>query len=293
MNTTTPLRQRLINELDLRGYAPSSKLNYINMVRQLAEHYRRRPDRLSDEEIKAYLLYLIRDKKQSRSTLNVVVSALRFFYQHVLGRSIEQVAAALPRMKGSTQRPQVYSIGEIERLFAARDLNVKHRVLLMTAYGGGLRVSELCRLKPQDILSERMQIRVVQGKGRKDRYTVLSAKLLDELRDYWRMYRPRGEWLFPAQGRPQSHMTTRTAERVFERARRLSGVPDRGGIHLLRHSFATHLVEAGVPLPVLQRLMGHRSLSSTSVYLHVSREQAASVRSPLELVDLAAMRSAL
>jgi integrase/recombinase XerD len=293
MNTTTPLRQRLINELDLRGYAPSSKLNYINMVRQLAEHYRRGPDRLSDEEIKAYLLYLIRDKKQSRSTLNVVVSALRFFYQHVLGRSIEQVAAALPRMKGSTKRPQVYSIGEIERLFAARDLNVKHRVLLMTAYGGGLRVSELCRLKAQDILSERMQIRVVQGKGRKDRYTVLSAKLLDELRDYWRMYRPRGEWLFPAQGRAQSHITTRTVERVFERARRLSGVPDRGGIHLLRHSFATHLVEAGVPLPVLQRLMGHRSLSSTAVYLHVSREQTASVRSPLELVDLARMRSAL
>jgi len=288
---TTPLRQKLINELDIRGYAPSSKENYVMMVRQLADHYHRRPDRISDEEIKAYLLHLIRDKQLSRSTLNVAVSALRFFYQHVLGRSIGEVTDALPRMKASTKRPQVYSHGEIERLLSADGLNYKHRVLLMTAYGSGVRVSELCRLKPTDILSERMQIRVVEGKGRKDRYTVLSQNLLEELRHYWRVYRPAGEWLFPAQGRPQSHLKMRSTERIFKRAQRLSGVADRGGIHLLRHSFATHLLEAGVPLPVLQRLMGHRSLSSTAVYLHVSREQTASVRSPLDLVDVSRVRS--
>jgi integrase/recombinase XerD len=288
---TTPLRQKLINELDIRGYAPSSKENYVMMVRQLAAHYRRSPDRLSDEEIKAYLLHLIGDKQRSRSAVNVTVCALRFFYRHVLGRSIEQVAAALPRMRSSTKRPQIYSHGEIERLLNAEGLNYKHRVMLMTTYSAGLRVSELCRLKPADILNERMQIRVVEGKGRKDRYTVLSPKLLEGLRHYWRMYRPTGEWLFPAPHRPESHLTTQTAERIFKRAQHLAGVPDRGGIHLLRHSFATHLVEAGVPLPVLQRMMGHRSLSSTMVYLHVSREQTASVRSPLDLVDLSPVRS--
>jgi site-specific recombinase XerD len=288
---TTPLRQQLINELDLRGYAPSSKKNYVIMVRQLADHYHRRPDRISDKEIKTYLLHLIRDKQRSRSTLNVVVSALRFFYQHVLGRSIDEVADSLPRMKASIKRPQVYSHGEIERLLSADGLNYKHRVMLMTAYGSGLRVSELCRLKPADILSERMQIRVVEGKGHKDRYTVLSPKLLEELRCYWRMYRPTGEWLFAGGGRPQSPLNPCTAERVFKRAQRLSGVADRGGIHLLRHSFATHLLEAGVPLPVLQRLIGHRSLSSTAVYLHVSREQTASVRSPLDLVEVSRVRS--
>lgn len=287
---TTPLRQRLINELDLRGYAPQSKQNYVQAVRRLAEYYRRSPDKITDTEIKEYLLYLIRDLQRARATLNVVISGLRFFYQHVLGRSIHEVECALPRMKGSTKRPEVYSTEEMERLLCAPHLNAKHRVLLMTAYGAGLRVSELVRLQPQDILSDRLQIRVVQGKGRKDRYTVLSAKLLDELRCYWRAYRP-VRWLFPAAGGQEAHITARTAQRVFGRAVTLAGLPVRGGIHVLRHSFATHLLEAGVQMPVLQRLMGHRTLSSTSVYLHVSRESLADVRSPLDLVDISRLQT--
>jgi site-specific recombinase XerD len=285
---TTPLRQRLIDELDLRGYAPQSKLSYVSYVRRLAEHFRRSPDKLSDEEIKNYLLHLIRDKQRARSTMNVVISALRFFYQHVLGRSLHEIERALPRMKRETKRPEIYSTGEIERLLSAPQLNDKHRVLLMTAYGAGLRVSELVRLQPQDILSERMQIRVVQGKGRKDRYTVLSARLLAELRRYWKLYRP-GVWLFPS-GAAQRPLHAHTAQRVFYRAVELAGLPQRGGIHLLRHSFATHLLEAGVSVPVLQRLMGHRALASTAVYLHVTREAFAQVKSPLDLVDLDPLR---
>jgi site-specific recombinase XerD len=180
----TPLRQRLIDELDLRGLALLTKRNYVAAVAALAQHYRRPPDRLSDEELKGYLLHLIRVRKLAQSTLNVAVSALRFFYEVVLARPFSAVSDALPRVKRGTRRPQVYSVEEMERLFAARGLNPKHRVLLMTAYAAGLRVGELCRLKPADIHSARMQIRIVQGKGAKDRYTVLSARLLEELRDY-------------------------------------------------------------------------------------------------------------
>jgi len=208
----------------------------------------------------------------------------------VLGHAFDAVAASLPRMKRGVKRPQVYAVTELERLFAAPRLNGKHRVLLMTAYSAGLRVSELCRLTPQDILSERMQIRVAEGKGCKDRYTVLSARLLEELRDYWRRYRP-VRWLFPTQREPGKAITPRTAQRVFRRALALAGLEERGGIHVLRHSFATHLLEAGVELPVLQRLLGHRSLSVTATYLHVANARLTQVRSPLDLVDLCAVKA--
>lgn len=280
---TTPLRQKLIDELDLRGFAPSSKDNYVNAVRRLAEHFKRSPEHISDDELKTYLLHLIREQHRARSTIQVIVSALRFFYQHVLGRSLHAVEASLPRMKGATQRPQVYSAQEIERMLSVTDLNFKHRVLLMTIYAGGLRVSEVVRLRVQDLCSDRMQIRIEQSKGNKDRYTVLSSRLLTELRTYWKMYRPES-WLFPSEGKG-TPLTSRTAQRIFDRAVALAGLPDRGGVHSLRHSFATHALEAGVPLPVLQRLLGHRSLSSTSIYLHVSREACQAVCSPFDLID--------
>jgi len=288
----TALRQKLIDELELRGLAPQSKYNYVSAVRRLAAHYQQSPDQLTDDQIKAYLLYLIREKQRARATMSVVVSGLRFFYAHVLHRSIDEIEVSLPRMRGQTLRPQVYSIEEMEQLLSVSGLNPKHRALLMTTYAAGLRVSEVCRLKPEDVLSSRLQIRVVQGKGRKDRYTALSPRLLAELRDYWRKYRPQ-HWLFPSQAKLGSPLTTRSAERVFDRAVALAGLPDRGGIHSLRHSFATHLLEAGVSLPVLQRLMGHSCLSSTAVYLHISRERLCEVRSPLELVDLSRIQTAL
>jgi integrase/recombinase XerD len=286
----TPLRQRLIDELDLRGYAPCSKSHYVSAVARLALHYKTSPDKLSDEQIKAYLLHLIRERGLSRSTMNVAISALRFFYRHILNRSLLDVEGSIPRMRGQIQRPRVYATAEIERLLTVPSLSLKHRTLLMLTYAAGLRVSEACKLRIEDILSARMQIRIVQSKGHKDLYSVLSTRLLEDLRTYWRLERPRA-WLFPSAQKPDSPLSTRSAERVFNMALAAAALPNRGGIHTLRHSFATHLLEAGVSLPVLQRLLGHRSLASTSTYLHVVSEQIAAVTSPLDLIDLTKLKS--
>ena len=280
----TALRQKLIDELDLRGVSPLTKKHYVGAVFRLTRHYQRSPDQLSDEELKQYLLYLIRDQKHAANTMTVTVSALRFFYGQVLHRSIAAMEAALPRMRKPTTRPRVYSPEEIERILSVAKLHPKHRLLLMATYAAGLRVSEVCRLKPEDIVSSRMQIRIVQGKGRKDRYTILSAKLLRELRAYWRIYRPTS-WLFPTKRDPSKPLTSRSAQRIFNRAASLAKLPNHEGIHSLRHSFATHLLEAGVDLPVLQRLLGHGNLATTARYLYVRQERLAQLKSPLDLIE--------
>jgi site-specific recombinase XerD len=284
----TALRQKLIDELDLRGLALNTKENYIGAVYRLARHFRRSPDQISDEELKQYLLHLIRDEQRSRSTMIVIVSAFRFFYWRVLHRSTAVIEEALPRMRKNIVRARVYSPEEIERLLNAVGLNPKHRVLLMTTYAAGLRVSEVCNLKVEDIISARMQIRVRQGKGGKDRYTILSARLLTELRGYWRVVRPT-VWLFPSARRPDAPLTTESAQKAFERAVALAHLPDRQGIHSLRHSFATHLLEAGATLPVLQRLLGHSNLGTTAKYLHVRQECVALTKSPLDLIEFTAL----
>ena len=280
----TKLRQKYIDELELRGFTPITIQNYVNIVARLGRHYQTPPDQLSDEQLKAYLLHHIRKSKWAPSTINVAISALRLFYHLVAQRSLHEVEAVLPRVKGSVRRPQVYSTEEIERMLQAPGLNPWHRLLVMTAYAAGLRNSEVCRLKPEHILSSRMQIRVVQGKGRKDRYTVLSQRLLDALREYWRAERPR-TWLFPSSMYPSRPITTATVRHAYKRALKLAGLPDRGGVHCLRHSFATHLLEQGVDLTVLQRLLGHGSLKTTAGYLHVSQIRMAKVRSPLDVTE--------
>ena len=264
----TALRQKLIDELDLRGFARNTKDNYVGAVYRLARHFKKSPDLITDEELKQYLLHLIRDQQRSHSTMSVVTSALRFFYGRVLHRSITAVEEALPRVRKKTIRPRIYSPEEIERLLSVEGLNPKHRALLMTTYAAGLRVSEVCNLKVEDIMSERMQIRVNQGKGGKDRYTILSPRLLTELRAYWRLVRS-PVWLFPSSYRPGLPLTIKTAQAVFDKAVERAQLPHHDGIHSLRHSFATHLLEAGVDLPVLQRLLGHSSLATTACYLHV------------------------
>jgi site-specific recombinase XerD len=180
--------------------------------------------------------------------------------------------------------PEPLSRDEIARLFEITT-NLKHRALLMTVYGGGLRVSEVVCLRPQDIHSGRMLIRVNQGKGRKDRYTLLSARLLEELRTYWRQYRPQQGWLFPG-GNGKGSLSAGAAKRIFYAAKERAGIVHGHGIHCLRHSFATHLMEAGVPLPTIQRLMGHASLNSTAKYLHVTSQHLDGVHSPLDLLRL-------
>jgi integrase/recombinase XerD len=281
----TTLRQKLIDELEVRGLSRSTQVSYIGTVYRLAQYYHRAPDQISDHEVRGYLLHLLRERKLSRSTLIIAVSALRFFYRHVLQRPTEALETALPRMKKPVVRARVFSTEQIAQLLAVDGLNLKHRTMLMTTYAAGLRVGELCRLRPEHILSDRGQIRVEQGKGRKDRYTVLSPRLLEQLRGYWRAYRPAGGWMFPSTFYPERPLVVDSARQMFDRAVRLAGLPNNGGIHSLRHSFATHLLEANVALPVIQRLMGHTDLATTSRYLHVRREVIAELKGLLEALE--------
>ncbi len=285
----TILRQKLIDEIQLRGFSPHTQDSYVRTVTGLARFYHRSPDQIKDQELKNYLLYLLREKKLAVSSLIVAVSGLRFFFGKVLHRSTTAIEEALPRMKKPVQRPKVYSVQELERLFGQPKLNRKHRALFMTAYAAGLRVSELCHLRVCDLLSDRHQIHIVQGKGKKDRYTLLSPRLLEELRAYWRLYRPK-DWLFPSKVYPDRHITEAAVQRAFTDAVEAAGLPDRGGIHSLRHSFATHLLEAGVDPLTLQRLLGHSSLRTTTTYLHVRQERLEHISSALDLIDFGRAR---
>jgi len=282
----TPLRQQLITALTLKRYSPKTHEAYLGAVAALARYYGRSPERLGDEEIKAYLLHLHTERGLSASTLNVALSGLRFFYRQVLERSIAEVEKALPRPKKPRRYARAYSLEEIRRLLLEGCRQLKHRVFLMTVYGAGLRLNEACHLKPADIESERMMIRVNQGKGAKDRYTLLSPWLLDELRQYWRTYRPE-RWLFPSSQDPQRPLIDRSAQKMFYSALERCGLPNRGGIHALRHSFATHLIEAGVEITVIKMLLGHRSLATTANYLHVSGERLSQIKSPLDFLHQA------
>jgi integrase/recombinase XerD len=253
----TPLRQKLIDEMDLRGLATSTKRNYVSWVYQLAKDYHRSPDQITDPEIKAFLVSLLRVRKLAVSTLIVAVSALRFFYGIVLQRPTQAVEQALPRMKKPKRLPRVYSAAELERLFTLVGLDRRHRAIFLTAYAAGLRVSEVCHLRVADLLSAQCQIHVVQGKGRKDRYTIFSPTLQEELRAYWRIYRP-VDWLFASPcclGRP---LTPNAVETAFRQAVERAGLPDHGGIHSLRHSFATHLLEQKTDIRIIQSLPPRR-----------------------------------
>jgi integrase/recombinase XerD len=285
----TPLRQKLIDEIQLRGFSIHTQDSYLRCVTGLARFYHRSPDQIVDDEIKAYLLHLLRVKKLAVGSIIVAVSALRFFYGHVLHRPTKAIEEALPRMKKPVLRPRVYSVQELERLFGCPGLNRQHRALLMTTYAAGLRVSEVCQLRIGDLLSDRHQIHVVQSKGKKDRYTLLSPRLLVELQSYWRLYRPK-DWLFPSKVYPDRHITESAVQLAFTGAVKRVGLPDRGGIHSLRHSFATHLLEAGVDPLSLQRLLGHSSLSTTTTYLHVRQERLDQISSALDLIDFSRAR---
>jgi site-specific recombinase XerD len=264
--------------------SPKTQDAYVRAVRDLARHYHKTPELVTDEEIKDYLFYLTRNKHLAPSSVNVAVSGMRCFYDLVLHRECEHLGRVLPRNLKAIRRPRVYSIEELERLFTIGCVHPKHRMFLMTIYGGGLRLGEGCRLQPRHIDSARMQIRIEAGKGRKDRYTLLSPRLLTELRDYYRMFRPK-EWLFFGRDQHQP-MPLATGQKIFYLAQERAGLPDKGGIHSLRHSFATHLIESGVEITVVQRLLGHSSLSTTSVYLHVRQERLAQIQSPLQLLQL-------
>lgn len=275
------LREQMERQMVLRRMSVRTRQAYSQAVAGLARYYRRRPDQLTEQEVQAYLLYLIEQRKLAYSSCKVALHGLRLFYHETLQR--EQMQFELPRARAPQKLPQILSREEIERLFAAAR-QFKHRVLLMTTYGAGLRVSEVCALKVGDIDSQRMTIRVEQGKGNKDRYSLLSACLLKDLRHYWQMDRPR-QWLFPAARSPDRPMNPHTVQKIYYLARDKAGITKRCGIHGLRHAFATHLLEAGTDVHTIQRLMGHGDIQTTMRYFHLAQHKIAATRSPLELLS--------
>lgn len=280
------LRDQMIRELRLRRYAPATQKSYLEAVVGLTKHFHIAPDQLSAKQVQDYLLHLMMDRKLHWNTVNTICSGLTFFYTQTLKRP--DVAAAMPLRRTPRQLPEILSAEELQALFAAAD-NQQHRALLMTTYGGGLRVSEVVKLRPGDIDSQRMMIRVVAGKRARDRYTLLSVRLLEELRAYWRAYRPR-TWLFPRRNCDRPFNDDKARE-VFNRAKAKAGIRKAGSIHLLRHCFATHLLEAGVDLRTIQILMGHAAIDSTIWYLHVTRKKLDATQNPLDLLDLSGLHN--
>jgi integrase/recombinase XerD len=274
----TRLRTRMQEDLRIRNYSPKTQRVYIHCVAAFAAHFGRSPDVLGQEEIRAYLIHLRDRRMVSWSSFNQTVSALRFLYRHTLGR--EDVVPHIPYPKGERRLPTVLSVGEV-RQFLSSIRNVKHRAALTTAYAAGLRASEVVALRVSDIDSQRMVIHVRQGKGRKDRTVMLSEQLLQILREYVRQVRP-GEWLFPGIV-PARPLTVRSFQKACENASKASGLQKHVSVHTLRHSFATHLLEAGTDLRVIQTLLGHGSLKTTQRYTHVSGFRLRNIRSPLDL----------
>ncbi len=276
----TALRSRLVQQLKLRNYSRRTIQSYVGVVGGLATFYGLRPDRLNQNQIQAYLVHRI-DEGLAWSSVNVAVCAIRFFYREVLGWGPMELS--IPPRRREVHLPVVLSGEEVERLLAAAG-NGKHRVLLMTAYSGGLRVSELVGLRVEDLDSDRMLIRVVQGKGKKDRLTLLSERALGELRAYWRRYRP-DPWLFPGL-LPGRALCNSSAQRAYQQAARRAGIRKASSIHTLRHSFATHLIEAGVDVTIVQKLLGHASVVTTLRYVHISRKLLGQTPSPLDLLRI-------
>jgi len=275
------LRSRMEADMVLRGMSARTRESYIAAVAAMAKFYHRSPDRVSEEEVQDYLLHLIQERKLAWSSCNIAVSALKFCYHTTLKHPEAQFE--IPRARAPQKLPQILAREEVARLIEAAT-HPKHRALLMTTYGAGPRVSELCALKVGDIDASRMSIRVSQGKGAKDRYTLLSPRLLTELRRYWAAYRPR-LWLFPATRLPDQPICTTTAQKIFYAAKARAGITKDCGIHGLRHAFATHLLEAGVDVHTIQRLMGHGHIGSTLRYFHLKQTHLTATASPLELLD--------
>jgi site-specific recombinase XerD len=273
------LREKMLSDLQLRGITPRTQKKYLREVRDLANYFKKSPEELGEEEIKKYLVHLLEDRKLSTGTYKNYVAGIKFLYRTTLNR--EEVVEKIKYPKAKIKLPVVLDLAEVKILLTVME-NLKHRAILMITYSAGLRISETARLKVSDIDSKRMMVRVQQGKGYKDRYTILSQTALECLRQYWRAYRPK-EWLFEGQ-KEGTHICISSIRQIFLEAKERAGITKPASPHTLRHSFATHLIEAGTSLHHVQLLLGHRSPTTTTVYLHVSRMNLAQVTSPLDSI---------
>ena len=277
----TELRTRMATDLRVRNYSEKTIKVYVNHVARFARHFGRSPEELGAEEVRAYQHQMV-ERQLSVGNQVQFVSALRFLYRVTLDR--EEMVKRLPYPRKCLKLPMVLTREEVTQLLGAVH-NTKHRAILTTAYAAGLRVSEVAHLKPEDIDSRRMVIQVRQGKGRKDRVVMLAHSLLLQLREYWSEYRPR-LWLFPGQKASQP-ISTRSVQHMCKAACRRAGITKPVTVHTLRHSFATHLLDAGTDLRAIQVLLGHNSVKTTTRYTHVSTERIQSIASPLDLIEQA------
>jgi integrase/recombinase XerD len=268
--------------MQVRNLAPRTQISYVEQVDRFARHFRRSPEYLGPAEIRAWQLYLAQDKRLAASSVTVAVSALRFLYTVTLRREWS-IKDDIPSFRKPHQLPEVLSPKEVATFLDAVKIP-KQRLILTVCYAAGLRVSEAVRLKPGAIDSQRMVIRVEAGKGRKDRYVMLSPRLLELLREYWKIARPK-EWLFPGR-RSGEPITTYAVEDACRGARARSGITRPITPHCLRHAFAVHLLECGTDLRTIQLLLGHKNLATTSRYLRIATSKVCATASPLDALQV-------
>jgi integrase/recombinase XerD len=271
------LKEHMQADLQLLGITPKTQSVYLREVSNFAKYFGKSPEQLGEDELKEYMLHLLNDRHLSHGTFKYYVSGLKFLYKTTLKR--EDVVANIKYPRRKKTLPVVLDLSEVEALFSVTD-NIKHKALLMITYSAGLRVSETLHLKVTDIDSKRMMVRVEQGKRKKDRYSILSQRALECLRQYWREYRPK-EWLFEGQ-KEGTHICYTSIRNIFFDAKKRAGITKPVTVHSLRHAFATHLLEAGTSLYHVQLLLGHRSPVTTTVYLHVSQLNLSQVTSPID-----------
>lgn len=276
----SPLRQRMIDDMTMRNMSPNTQKIYVSAVAKFSAFHGRSPDEVGPEDVRDYHLHLV-SRKLKPNTINPIMGALRFFYGTTLGR--KHVADQIPYARRADTLPAVLSREEVER-FLKTVPNLKMRTAFITIYAAGLRVSELVALTAKDIDSARMVINVRHGKGGKDRHVMLSAQLLAILRDYWRRTRP-SHWLFPGPN-PLEPITTRSLQRACREAADAARLDKSVTVHTLRHSFATHLLEQRIDIRVIQDLLGHRNIASTTRYTRVAVEAIRQIQSPLELLNI-------
>jgi len=280
-NIINPFHTKMMNELRFRRLSESTIKSYVSSVNGLAEFYNIPLDRISNDEVQNYLLYLQEERGLAWNTCNIVASGLLFFYNHVISNN-DNIKFKLPAKKNKRSLPEVLSQSEIETLLKSAS-NMKERIMLMTTYSAGLRVSELVNLRFNDIDSKRMTIRIVDSKGNQDRYTILSKKLLKTLRNYYICYKPYN-YLFPSKDF-EKQISICTVQKIYTKTKRKAKISKGKGIHTLRHSFATHMYESGVDIRIIQKLLGHKSIHSTMIYTHISRKTIENVKSPLDSIE--------
>jgi site-specific recombinase XerD len=276
MNT---LREKMLAELQLRGITPRTQTAYLREIAKLENYFNRSPEELGEEEVKEYLVHMLEDRGLSSGTYKYYAAGIKFLYRATLNRG--EVVEKIKYPKAKIKLPVVLDLSEVRTMLSVME-NLKHRAVLTITYSAGLRVSETAHLKVTDIDSKRMMVRVRQGKGGKDRYTILSKTTLECLREYWRAYRPK-DWLFEGQ-KQGSYICYTSIRNIFVEAKERAGITKPVGPHSLRHAFATHLIEAGTSLHHVQLLLGHKSPKTTTVYLHVSKMNLAQVCSPLDSI---------